>query len=93
MLKEGVARPSAIPPPPPPGASMKAIVKNEDSEPEPEGYVPPPPKANLGDALAHAFAVQATISAPTAAGPKPKKGKKMKGQKISLTGPARPMMD
>lgn len=93
MLKEGVARPSAIPPPPPPGASMKAIVKNEDSEPEPEGYVPPPPKANLGDALAHAFAVQASISAPTAAGPKPKKGKKMKGQKISLTGPARPMMD
>ena len=72
-------------------ASPKATKKNEDLEPEPEDYVPPPPKANLGDAMAHALS-QATISGSEKSKSNGKK-KKMKGQKISLTGSARPMMD
>ena len=74
--------------------------KNDDSEPEPEDYVPPPPKASLGDALAQAFVQAKTGNGNSAAANKPevakksgKKGKKMKGQKISLTGSARPIMD
>ena len=73
-------------------ASPKATKKNEDSEPEPEDYVPPPPKANLGDAMAHALS-QATISGNGKSKTSNGKKKKMKGQKISLTGSARPMMD
>lgn len=95
MLKEGVAKPSSLVHP----ITSPPLPKHvEDSEPEPEDYVPPPPKASLGDALAHAFA-QASIT--TSSGnseqqqqPTSKKNKKkMKGQKISLTGSARPIMD
>ena len=102
MLREGAAKSSAPATAlsfprsetfPSLSATPKAAKKNEDSDPEPEDYVPPPPKANLGDALAHALS-QATISgnngkSKTSNGKK----KKMKGQKISLTGSARPMMD
>jgi len=100
MLKEGAAKSStpatALTFPrsetfPSLSATPKAAKKNEDSEPEPEDYVPPPPKANLGDALAHALS-QATISGSGKSKSNGKK-KKMKGQKISLTGSARPMMD
>ena len=89
MLREGVAKPSSSK-----VAYLTTSSKNVDSEPEPEDYVPPPPKTNLGDALAHAFA-QATITTACTAGveTKKKKSKKMKGQKISLTSSARPMMD
>lgn len=89
MLREGVAKPSSSK-----VATLTTSSKNVDSEPEPEDYVPPPPKTNLGDALAHAFA-QATITTACTAGveTKKKKSKKMKGQKISLTSSARPMMD
>merc|ERR1711976_162092 len=59
MLKTGVAKPSTYIPKSQTFPSLTPK-KNEDSEPEPEDYVPPPPKASLGDALAHAFA-QATI--------------------------------
>merc|ERR1712203_1166510 len=101
MLKEGASKPST------PSAALtfprsetfpsltsatpNATKKNEDSEPEPEDYVPPPPKANLGDALAHALS-QATISGNGKPKSNGSKKKKMKGQKISLTGSARPMM-
>jgi len=88
MLREGVAKPSVYAP----KASVPAASKNPDSEPDPEDYVPPPPKASLGDALAHAFA-QATISNAAETKKNSKKSKKMKGQKISLTSSARPMMD
>ena len=90
MLREGVAKPSSSK-----VATLTTSSKNVDSEPEPEDYVPPPPKTNLGDALAHAFAQATITTACTAAGveTKKKKSKKMKGQKISLTSSARPMMD
>merc|ERR1712051_722521 len=101
MLKQGAAKPSTSATaltfprsetfPSLSSATPKAAKKNEDSEPEPEDYVPPPPKANLGDALAHALS-QATISGNGKSKSNGKK-KKMKGQKISLTGSARPMMD
>jgi len=104
MLKQGAAKPSTSATaltfprsetfPSLSSATPKAAKKNEDSEPEPEDYVPPPPKANLGDALAHALS-QATISGNTNGKSKTSNGKKkkMKGQKISLTGSSRPMMD
>ena len=102
MLKQGAAKPSTYAP-----LKSAAILnvapqprKNDDSEPEPEDYVPPPPKASLGDALAQAFVQAKTGNGNSAAANKPevakksgKKGKKMKGQKISLTGSARPIMD
>merc|ERR1711881_243921 len=100
MLREGAAKSSAPATAlsfprsetfPSLSATPKAAKQNEDSEPEPEDYVPPPPKANLGDALAHALS-QATISGNGKSKTNGKK-KKMKGQKISLTGSARPMMD
>merc|ERR1712024_42419 len=91
MLKSGVAKPSTYVPRSQTFPSLTPK-KNEDSEPEPEDYVPPPPKANLGDALAHALS-QATISGNGKSKTSNGKKKKMKGQKISLTGSARPMMD
>jgi len=91
MLKTGVAKPSTYIPKSQTFPSLTPK-KNEDSEPEPEDYVPPPPKASLGDALAHAFA-QATIeNLPENNGKKGKGKKKMKGQKISLTGSTRPLL-
>ena len=58
-----------------------------DSDPEPEDYVPPPPKANIGDLLAQALEMSTLKdegAASSSAGKK--KGRKMKGQKINLTG-------
>ncbi len=59
-----------------------------DSDPEPEDYVPPPPKANIGDLLAQALEMSTLKdeSSATAASAGKKKGRKMKGQKINLTG-------
>ena len=100
MLKEGAAKSStpatALTFPrsetfPSLSATPKAAKKNEDSEPEPEDYVPPPPKANLGDAMAHALS-QATISGSEKSKSNGKK-KKMKGRTISLTGSACPNLD
>ena len=55
---------------------------------EPEDYVPPPQKANIGDILAQALELSAIKDEAGAAAKKPtgKKSKKMKGQKICLTG-------
>ena len=98
MLKEGAAKPSAAALPRSetfPALTPISVKKHDDSEPEtmPDEYVPPP-KASFGDALAHAFAQATTISGNknTTNSTKGKK-KKMKGQKISLTGSARPLMD
>lgn len=102
MLKQGVAKPSAYDPEAGKSAAILNVAlkprKNDDSEPEPEDYIPPPPKASLGDALAQAFehakSSGNSVAAPENSGKKSsKKGKKMKGQKISLTGSARPIMD
>jgi len=102
MLRQGVAKPSARATAPIKSTLMSGVVKatkNEDSEPEPEDYVPPPPKASLGDALAQAFEQAKTTSGNSSStlynstAKSSKKGKKMKGQKISLTGSARPIMD
>ena len=102
MLRQGVAKPSARATAPIKSTLMSGVVKatkNEDSEPEPEDYVPPPPKTSLGDALAQAFEQAKTTSGNSSStlynstAKSSKKGKKMKGQKISLTGSARPIMD
>ena len=82
VVEQGVAKPSAR-------ATVKSTfmstvakpTKNDDSEPEPEDYDPPPPKASLGDFLA-----QAKMT-----GNSNKKGKKFKGKTISLTRSDRPM--
>jgi len=98
MLKQGVAKPSTYVRRSETFLTLEQP-KNDDSEPEPEGYVPPPPKASLGDALAHAFAQATTIAPSTANNEQPKSvggkknKKKMKGQKISLTASSRPLMD
>merc|ERR1719244_2459203 len=68
------------------GGSMLAARPRtgSESEAEPEGYVPPPPAASLGDALAQALAQankQATTTPPTK-----KKGKKTRGKGILLSG-------
>jgi len=109
MLKKGPAKPSSYAP----STATKSAAtilgsvapkprKNEDSEPEPEDYVPPPPKTSLGDALAQAFEQAKTGSKSADSQPdvgintgtkSSKKGKKMKGQKIALTGHARPVKD
>ena len=101
MLKQGPASASSrscTAPKPVLNLAPKTAAKNEDSEPEPEDYVPPPPKASLGDALAAAFAQATTVSGGENNGTSgskksSKKNKRMKGQKIVLTGSARPMMD
>merc|ERR1711956_107372 len=90
MLKQGASKPSTYAPLK--SAAILGVVpqprKNDDSEPEPEDYVPPPPKASLGDALAQAFVQAKTGNGNSAAANKPevakksgKKGKKMKGSK------------
>ena len=71
-----------------------------DSEPELEGYVPPPPKQSIGDALAQALEQACTFDKNSAAHDESvnhensnsgkKKGKKMKGKKILLSSGARP---
>jgi len=72
---------------------------HSDSEPELEGYVPPPPKHSIGDALAQALEQACTlennsagnnVSNPENGTNGKKKGKKMKGKKILLSSGARP---
>merc|ERR1712012_838199 len=64
---------------------------HSDSEPELEGYVPPPPKHSIGDALAQALEQACTLESNSAgnnvSNPEigtngKKKGKKMKGKKM-----------
>merc|ERR1711892_1608450 len=59
-----------------------------DGEPEPEGYVPPPERASLGDTLAAALQVADTtnINSNTNGGGGGKKGKKGRGKQILVTG-------
>lgn len=71
---------------------------HSDSEPEIEGYVPPPPKQSIGDAIAQALeqscAIDSTCNenSPNLVNQAPgkKKGKKFKGKKISLSSGAGP---
>merc|ERR1712227_355647 len=73
---------------------------HSDSEPEVEGYVPPPPKQSIGDALAQALEQACTVdnsnavsegsTNPAGQTSSKKKGKKMKGKKILLSSGARP---
>ena len=65
-----------------------------ESDPDPEDYVPPPPKANIGDLLAQALEMS-TLKEEGGGAPAKgsKKGKKMKGQKICLTGGHRTSMN
>jgi len=55
-----------------------------DGEAEPEGYVPPPQRASLGDTLAAALQAADTKSSTTGG----KKGKKGRGKQILVTGGA-----
>jgi len=59
---------------------------DSDGEAEPEGYVPPPQRASLGDTLA--AALQAVDTAVPASGSGGKKGKKGRGKQIMVTGGA-----
>merc|ERR1739838_1037956 len=59
---------------------------DSDGVAEPEGYVPPPQRASLGDTLA--AALQAVDTASPASGSGGKKGKKGRGKQIMVTGGA-----
>jgi len=59
--------------------------QDSDGEPEPEGYVPPPERASLGDTLAAALHA---AGGGGGAGGSGKKGKKGRGKPILLTGGA-----
>lgn len=94
MLREGAARgPRPVAPPvvhrsetfPVLGAISARAQAAHDSDPDPEDYVPPPPKASMGDLLAQALE-RSTIKDESSGSKPGKKGKKMKGQKICLTG-------
>merc|ERR1712038_732192 len=70
---------------------------HSDSEPEVEGYVPPPPKQSIGDALAQALEQACTLdnsnvvnegSTNAEGQASGKKGKRMKGKKILLSSGA-----
>merc|ERR1712192_14947 len=71
------------------GQQLPAARRGEDpdSEPEPEGYQPPPQPTSLGDALAAALAAT-TINGSSSGGKK--KGKR--GKALLLGGPPRPML-
>jgi len=71
------------------GQQLPAARRREDpdSEPEPEGYQPPPQPTSLGDALAAALAAT-TINGSSSGGKK--KGKR--GKALLLGGPPRPML-
>jgi len=60
--------------------------EDPDSEPEPEGYQPPPQPTSLGDALA------AALAATTMNGPSGGKKKGKRGKALLLGGPPRPML-
>lgn len=66
--------------------SRPAPRPDSDGEAEPEGYVPPPQRASLGDTLA--AALQAVDTASPASGIGGKKGKKGRGKQIMITGGA-----
>jgi len=59
--------------------------QDSDGEPEPEGYVPPPERASLGDTLAAALHAAGGGGGGGGSG---KKGKKGRGKPILLTGGA-----
>lgn len=61
--------------------------RDSDSEPEPEGYVPPPSLQTIGDALASALETQMSVQPPSGS---KKKGKRMKGKTINLFASSRP---
>lgn len=88
MLREGIARPTRMISVRPseaqftPSQQRPRHISGEESEPE--DYIPPPPKANIGDVLAQALEMS-TIQESSAPSQK-KKGKKLKGKSISLTG-------
>merc|ERR1719208_491198 len=60
--------------------------EDPDSEPEPEGYVPPPQPTSLGDALA------AALAATTVSGSSGGKKRGKRGKALLLGGPPRPML-
>jgi len=60
--------------------------EDPDSEPEPEGYQPPPQPTSLGDALA------AALAATTMNGSSGGKKKGKRGKALLLGGPPRPML-
>ena len=73
---------------------------HSDSEPELEDYVPPPPKQSIGDALSQALQQACTFESGSTGNENStnsgnqtngkKKGKKLKGKKISLSSGPRP---
>jgi len=68
------------------------VRQTSESEPEPEGYVPPPPAASLGDALAQALAQADKHGVGGETGGGKKKGKKSRGKPILLGGATRPTL-
>merc|ERR1719151_379050 len=60
--------------------------EDPDSEPEPEGYQPPPQPTSLGDALA------AALAATTMNGSSGGKKKGKRGKALLLGGPPRPIL-
>jgi len=68
------------------------VRQTSESEPEPEGYVPPPPAASLGDALAQALAQADKNGGGGESGGGKKKGKKSRGKPILLGGATRPTL-
>merc|ERR1719222_1177129 len=60
--------------------------EDPDSDPEPEGYVPPPQPTSLGEALA------AALAATTVSGSSGGKKKGKRGKALLLGGPPRPML-
>jgi len=70
-----------------------SIHPDSDGEPEPEGYVPAPQRASLGDTLAAALQAADTGTGISCTGGKKGKGKKGRGKQIMVTGGApRPML-
>lgn len=96
MVRDG----RAGPPNPPPVTTIKRSETvpslsgnrrrgSEGEMDDPESYVPPPPQASIGDALALALERAASIGS-TEENKKGKKGKKYRGTKVALTSSVRP---
>jgi len=64
----------------------RSLHAEDIDEVEPEGYVPPPQTATIGDMLAQALEKSTLQDPDTNHGGQKKKGKKMKGKMVSLTG-------
>jgi len=72
----------------PMGARTRPTPQHDsDGEPEPEGYVPPPERASLGDTLAAALHAADNVGGGGGSGGV-KKGKKGRGKQILVTGGA-----